>query len=225
MRHLLLLGLFGLLWAACASTPVEKEGEAPSPSPAAPSVPESPVLPPPAAPPESPAWADVDLPAWVAPPSPALLTEIIEQTGRLTSEDFAEHARAARRLVAIGSVAVPFLGSFGDREVEEKGARGRARLVLAPIFRRMEPAEVGLWMRSPHATTRAAAARAAGHGPYPEHARALLELLEDGDLRVRREAVAALRRMTDRFFGYRPEDSPERRRKAVERWRESWGPG
>jgi len=165
------------------------------------------------------------MPAWIDPPSAEERRQIVDAIGRLTSEDFAEYAKAARRLIAIGRAAIPYLGGFGDRQGEEQGARGRARLVLAPILERLEAPEIGRWMGSPAATTRAAAARAAGLGPHPELASRLMDLLEDEDLGVRREAIAALRRLTGRFLGYRPDDSPERRRRAIERWRESWGAG
>ncbi len=203
--------------AGCASSPRDDERVDRPPTAA--------VARPPAPPREFHPWSEAASPSWLGPPDPALREQIIDSTGRLSSGDFAEYARAARRLVEIGRPAIPVLGSFGDLGPEEEGARGLARLVLAPIFARLPSPELGLWMEAPHATTRAAAARAAGLGPHPEHAHRLVDLLEDEDRGVRREAIVALRRLSKRFLGYRPDDSPERRAKAVDLWRKHWGGG
>ncbi len=53
----------------------------------------------------------------------------------------------------------------------------------------------------------------------------LVRLLEDQDLQVRRAAIAALRSLTNRFFGYDPAATVLRRAKPVQHWQGLLGSG
>jgi len=136
----------------------------------------------------------------------------------LGSDDFATYAAAAHRLVVMGETAIPALGRAADERENPDAAA-----VLRAILMRAEPARVGAWFEAPWATVRAEAARAAGERRLTQHAPALVGLLEDGVASVRRAAVAALRRLSSRFFGFEPEAPAAAREKALGRWKEFWG--
>ena len=72
---------------------------------------------------------------------------------------------------------------------------------------------------------RAASAKVVGERNLTEHAGKTVDLLEDDHVEVRREAIRALRRISNRFHGYRPDGSPDERALAVKRWRRLWGTG
>jgi len=151
-------------------------------------------------------------------PFPSGDPEIDRVLRNLDSDDFATYAAAAHRLVVMGEAAIPALGRAADeRENPDVAA------VLRAILLRAEPARVGTWFDAPWAAVRAVAARTAGERRLTQHAPALVGLLEDESAPVRRAAVAALRRLSSRFFGFEPDAPAAARRKPVRRWKEFWG--
>lgn len=150
--------------------------------------------------------------------------EILELIARLWSPDFSTYADAARRLVAIGEPAVAYLGHFGDMEKEVSPGQRVAitRLVLEPILDGLPPANLGAALRSPYPVVRESAAAAAGRRRLSEQGPALLDLLEDEDLSVRRAANVSLRMLCNRFPDFRAEAPEAQRRAAAAKWRATW---
>ncbi len=146
--------------------------------------------------------------------------EIARALADLEVDDFVTYAAGARRLVSMGEAAIPALGRAADR----KHQRGAAS-VLRAILLRIDTRRVARWFAAPWPTVRAMAARSAGERHLLEHAGALVGLLEDEEVGVRRAAVGSLRRLSSRFFGFQPDASASRRAASVRRWREFWAPG
>lgn len=165
--------------------------------------------------------AQVAVPDWMERPSPELEREIGRRVVALFSENFADSSAAARRLIETGLPAVPYLGSAAAGRRDAR-ARKVVCVVLDPILRSVAPEDLGRLLRSPYRAVRIVAAQVCGELGWEEHGPALVDLLEDPDPEVRRAAVAALRRLTNRFYGYRVDGRPEERARAVERWRKHW---
>ncbi|MHC4933232.1 MAG: HEAT repeat domain-containing protein [Planctomycetota bacterium] len=167
---------------------------------------------------------DVDLPEHLDPPAETLEREIGEAVHRLHAADFATYSGAARRLVAIGEIAVPYLGFEAERRSKLGGDRQEV-IVMRAILRKIPPGHLRHYLDSPFGAVRVAAAGVVGERDLAQHAVRLVDLLDDPDLEVRRAAIHTLRRLSNRFFGYRPDAPPEQRTKATGRWRELWGSG
>jgi HEAT repeat protein len=71
-------------------------------------------------------------------------------------------------------------------------------------------------------TARAVAARRLGRHEDPRAVNALLDALSDEHVIVREAAVGSLHRLTGQFLGFVPSDPPEKRSKAIIRWRDWW---
>lgn len=142
----------------------------------------------------------------------------------LRSEDFVTRARAAERLVAGGERAVPALGAAGDGTVRAlDGADvGTTAPVLRSIFADLEADALARQLESPWPVVRRETATELGRRGRWHAVPYLLPHLQDGDGSVRAASARALRRLTNRFFGYDAKASLRARRQATERWQEWW---
>lgn len=142
----------------------------------------------------------------------------------LRSEDFVTRARAAERLIAGGEHAVPALGAAGDGTVRAlDGADvGTTAPVLRSIFADLEVDALARQLESPWPVVRRETAAELGRRGRWHAVPYLLPHLQDGDGSVRAASARALRRLTNRFFGYDAKASLRARRQATERWQEWW---
>lgn len=198
--------LFAVALAACAGVP-NRDGEAPPPGRVV-----------------EPWLVRVRLPEHVERPPRETENAIAEDVHALLHGDFSVYPTAARRLVRRGEVVVPYLGFMGGQDLPEQARTARIPIVLKPLLLEAPPDHVGVFLRSPYAAVRAAAAVAAGERRISDHGPALVGLLDDPEVEVRRAAVTALRRISNEFFGYRADDSAGRRARPTAKWRALWGP-
>ena len=179
----------------------------------------------------APAGIDAGWPARVEIPDHLERLDAVQQAfvatagHALAAGDFSAYSSAADGLVDIGEPVVPYLGLFGDLPPREPRLYRIVCVVLEPIFEKIAEDHVGYHLQSPYRAVRASAAQSAGHRQLVEHAPRIVELLDDPALPVRREAIRALRRLSNRFFGYRPDATEADRAVAVERWRRFWRTG
>ncbi len=142
----------------------------------------------------------------------------------LRSPDFVTRQRAAERLVAAGETALGALGAAGEQPVPGLAGRGvsTTRPVVDAILQDLPAEHVRTHLAGPWSVVRRAAAtelgRRGGLGAVPE----LIARLTDDDVEVRIAAVAALRRLTNRYFGFAPRATVVARREAEARWRSWW---
>ncbi|MFQ5845239.1 MAG: HEAT repeat domain-containing protein, partial [Planctomycetota bacterium] len=169
--------------------------------------------------------AQVEFPDHLEPPDDATAERILEAVADLWSQDLQVCTEAGMRLMEMGEVAVPYLGYFGPAQKRLRpGRRVRPSALLLPrLLRRVSDEHLAAALRSPYPSVRAAAAAVAGETGRRGMVEPLLEALDDPEPAVRRASVAALRRITKRFHGYRPGDPPQKRAPAVARWRAWWG--
>jgi hypothetical protein len=138
--------------------------------------------------------------------------------------DFAARSRAAEALIAEGDRALPALGEARDEElVAGPGAVVRIDAVIAEILKASSDerlVSIHLADRYPSIRRAAAseAARRGGWGAVP----ALVERLGDEDVSVRAAVVAALRRMTNRFYDVEPRPTRTEAAAAAASAREWW---
>lgn len=151
--------------------------------------------------------------------------QLAEDIEALLEGDFEVYPEAASRLVDLGEVAVPYLGHAAREYPAPPFRKERIEIVLEPICTDLSSERVGACLVSPYAQVRIAGAASVGTRHLTEHAQRLVVLLDDEHVEVRRASVTALRRLSNAFFGYRPEDSASRRRAATEQWRELWRAG
>jgi len=166
--------------------------------------------------------ADVRWPG--AAPHPSSKEEILiaEDIDLLLTGDFDAYPLAGRRLIARGQDVLPYLGHAADRHPSPTARKERLAIVFGPVLRDTTEARVTLALSSPYPAVRAAAAAAAGEREAVALAPRLIELLEDKDVRVRRAAIASLRRITGEFIGYDPESAPAARAASAEKWAGYW---
>lgn len=143
---------------------------------------------------------------------------------RLEDPDFVTRARAAERLVAAGPAALPALGRRGDQPVVLYGKMrvSTTRPVIRAILDAMPDGAVRRELASGEAVVRRAAAEALGRRGRWGSVAALIDATEDPEPTVRASSAASLRRLTNRFFGFRAEASPTLRAAATQRWRTWW---
>jgi hypothetical protein len=165
------------------------------------------------------AWvAEVAVPRHLVRPEPAVEEAIARAIHALGAPDFGDFSAAAKALVALGEPAIPYLGFAAGQD----GPDERIPITLRAILKNLPAQHVAPYLGSPYAEVRSAAATTAGERRLTELAPALTDLLEDADLDVRRASVAALRRITNRFHGFRPDAPAEDRAAAVAKWRRMW---
>ena len=92
-------------------------------------------------------------------------------------------------------------------------------VVLDNVFRDVPAGHIAAHLGSPYDVVRTAAADSAGVRRLAGQGPRLVDLLDDDDPHVRRAAIASLRTIYNRFFGYRPLDSAGRRSKPASEWR------
>lgn len=143
----------------------------------------------------------------------------------LDRDDFADYSSSAAGLVALGEPVVPYLGRYAEPPTRDERLFAIVSVVLEPILMKVDPEPLGSYLDSPYRAVRATAARVVGERNLTEHAYRLVGLLEDEHVEVRRDAIRALRRISNRFQGYRPDGAPDERAVAVKRWRRLWGTG
>lgn len=166
--------------------------------------------------------ADVWWPGVAPRPSASAELSIAEDIDALLTGDFDVYPLAGRRLIARGESVLPYLGHAADRHPSPSAHKERLGIVLAPVLRDATEARVLLALSSHYPAVRAAAAAAAGEREAVPLVPRLIELLEDKDLRVRRAAIASLRRITGEFLDYDPEGAPAGRAAGAARWHEYW---
>ena len=142
----------------------------------------------------------------------------------LTSRDFVTRARANRTLVDAGAAALPALGRAGDLPVPVSGGLrvSATRAVIETIAADMPRDGLEQALSAPWPNVRRAAAGELGRRDRWGAIPALIASLEDADPGVRAAAAAALRRLTNNFFGFRAEARVPTRRAATGRWRTWW---
>jgi len=173
-----------------------------------------------------PPWpARVRIPSPLERPTRVAENDIADDVHALLHGPFTVYPTAARRLVKRGEIVVPYLGYVGEQQLPERARTTRIPIVLKPLLLAAPPEMVGVYLVSPYSEVRAAAAVAVGERRLTDHAKRLVELLDDPKVEVRRAAVTALRRISNEFFGYRAEDSAGRRAAPTAKWRALWGPG
>jgi len=196
-----------VLLGACASFPA-----GPRPAP-----------PPPAAAPKIPDWpADVRVPPHLRRPPPAVEAAIARAVDDMIEGDFEARTSAGRRLVALGDLAVAYLGYARKSFADQERLRNRFTVVLETILAQSSPERVGRFLDSPYLPVRVAAALVCGERRLTQHAPHLVDLLDDAELEIRQAAVTALRMISREFYGYDAEDAPA---EAIARWRALWPDG
>jgi hypothetical protein len=142
----------------------------------------------------------------------------------LASPDFEVRAHAARALVQAGEDALPSLGRAGTLEVPVAGGMhvSATRSVVAAILAGVPAPRLDQHLGSPWPTVRTAAAEEIGRRDHWAAIPRLIERLDDPDRDVRAASAVSLRRLTNKFLGYRAEDSTGSRRSAANRWRTWW---
>lgn len=148
---------------------------------------------------------------------------LVARLEELGSGDFGTYSDAARGLVDSGESVLPYLGHAATHAALDSRARACLRIVLRTILEDLPEAKVSRHLVSPYPALRVAAAEAAGQRHMTGVAAKLVDLLDDPELEVRRAAITGLRRISNHFFGYRPDDLPARRARAALLWREFWG--
>lgn len=143
---------------------------------------------------------------------------------RLAATDFETRARANRTLVAAGDDALPALGRAGDLPVSVPGGMrvSATRPVVAAIMADVPRASVDRALRAQWPSVRRAAAVELGRRDRWSAIPDLIAGLDDSDGDVRAAAAAALRRLTNNFFGFRAEARAPVRSAAADRWRTWW---
>jgi hypothetical protein len=170
------------------------------------------------------ARAEVEFPDHLAPPDREAEERILEAVADLWSQDLQTCTDASLRLMDMGEVTVPYLGYYGPAQKELRPGRRMhpSALLLPRLLRDVPDDHLAAALRSPYPSVRVAAAGVAAETEREGLVEPLLEALGDEQSEVRRATVAALRRITKQFHGYRPEDPPRKRAPAVERWRFWW---
>ncbi|HEX5137756.1 MAG TPA: HEAT repeat domain-containing protein [Planctomycetota bacterium] len=166
--------------------------------------------------------ADVRWPGAAPRPPPQEELLIAEDIDLLLTGDFDVYPLAGRRLIARGEDVLPYLGHAADRHPSPTARKERLTVAFGPVLRDTTEARVLLALSSPYPAVRAAAAAAAGEREAVPLAPRLIELLDDKDVRVRRAAIASLRRITGEFIGYDPEGAPAARAAGAEKWDQYW---
>jgi len=166
---------------------------------------------------------DVEFSGEVERPSTLREADIVSSIDDLASADFGHRTRGSRALLAYGEEAIPYLGYRVKLAEAEPDPHCPACIVMHAILAELPATRVGEHLGSPYPLVRIAAAESAGEREMRELAPALVELLEDPDPAVRRASVTALRRITRTFLGYRVDDSPAKRAKAVTAWKREVG--
>jgi len=118
----------------------------------------------------------------------------------LYASDFTVRSRAGEALVAQGEVALDLLGVAADAE---RGTPGPSRVgpVLAAVLAEVPEARLqGVHLQAPTPAVRAAAATELGRRDVWASVPALIDRIADEDGRVRASSIAALRRLTNRFY-------------------------
>jgi len=163
--------------------------------------------------------ADVDFAEGLERPATLRESDIASAIEDLASEDFGHRTRGSRALLAYGEEAIPYLGYRVALADAKPDPHCPACIVMHAILAKLPASRVAIQLESPYALARIAAAEAAGEKGMRELAPRLVELLSDEDPAVRRAAVTALRRITRTFLGFRADDSPARRAKAIKAWK------
>jgi hypothetical protein len=166
--------------------------------------------------------ADVRWPGAAPRPVAKAEMEIAEDIDLLLTGDFDVYPLAGRRLIARGEDVLPYLGHAADRHPSPSARKERLAIVFRPVLRDTSEARVLLAMSSPYGAVRANASAAAGEREAVALAPRLIELLEDKDIRVRRAAIASLRRISGEFLAYEPDGSAAARAAGAARWAEYW---
>jgi len=159
-----------------------------------------------------------------AAPRPSAKEELLiaEDIDALLTGDFDSYPLAGRRLIHRGEDVLPYLGHAADRHPSPTARKERIGIVFGPVLRDTTEERVLLALSSPYPAVRAAAAFAAGEREAVALAPRLIDLLEDKDVRVRRAAIASLRRITGEFLEYEPGDSAAGRAAGAARWHAYW---
>ncbi|MDJ0520453.1 MAG: HEAT repeat domain-containing protein [Planctomycetota bacterium] len=174
---------------------------------------------------DEPAPPDLSLPGAAQMPVPSVTDDVHGRAVRgLASHDFEVRTRAARELVAAGDAAVPALGRAGDLSVPVAGGMrvSATRSVLLSILARSDEGALERHLGSPWPNVRRTAAEELGRRERWSAIPRLIERLDDTDLEVRAASAVSLRRVTNQFLGYDPDDSLGDRREAADRWRAWW---
>jgi hypothetical protein len=166
--------------------------------------------------------ADVRWPGAAPRPSAPDEVRIADDIDALLTGDFDIYPLAGRRLIQRGQEVLPYLGHAADRHPSPAVHKERLGIVFRPVLRDTTEQRVLLALSSPYPAVRAAAAAAAGEREAVPLAPRLIELLEDKDVRVRRAAIASLRRISGEFLEYSPDHSAAARAAGAWRWTEYW---
>jgi len=166
---------------------------------------------------------EVEFAGGIERPSTLRESDIVSSIDDLASDDFGHRTRGSRALLAYGEEAIPYLGYRVELAEAVPDPHCPACIVMHAIIEKLPASNVDVHLGSPYPLVRIAAAEAAGERDLRELAPRLVELLEDPDPAVRRASVTALRRITRTFLGYRVDDSPAKRAKAVTAWKREVG--
>ncbi len=168
---------------------------------------------------------DLSAPTAADMPVPRVADDVHGRAVRqLASHEFEVRTRAARDLVRAGDAAVPALGRAGDLSVPVAGGMrvSATRSVLLSILRDSDDPALERHLGSPWPNVRRAAAEEIGRRERWDSIPRLIERLDDADLEVRAASAVSLRRVTNQFLDYGPDDSLGDRREAADRWRTWW---
>ena len=142
----------------------------------------------------------------------------------LASADFETRSRAARQLVAAGDAGLPALGRAGDMPVGVGGGVqvSATKAVVRAVLAKTGDDALVEHLGSPWGNVRREAATELGRRDRWAAVPRLIDHLEDADADVRAASAAALRRVTNNFFGYRAQAAVAHRRAGADRWRAWW---
>ncbi|MHC4956157.1 MAG: HEAT repeat domain-containing protein [Planctomycetota bacterium] len=163
--------------------------------------------------------AQVEFPADLERPTSLRESDIVDAVGDLNSAEFGHRTRGSRALLAYGEQSVPYLGHWVSIASDRPDPHCAHCIVTRAILAKLPPSRVRVYLDSPYPLARIAAAETGGERGMEELAPVLVVLLDDENPGVRRASVTALRRMTRSFLGYRADDPPQKRAKAVRAWK------
>lgn len=147
---------------------------------------------------------------------PGVVPEVLAAIGLCETRDMRWAARTALVATARAGDADDLRSAL---ESESPHVRAAATAALGEALGRDGETHLQKMATDKNAQVRFAAAHAMANYGHRRALEVLIALLEDEDILVRNQSLMVLRRLSQRSFGFGPDDTPDRRRRAVQKWR------